>query len=259
MRGIEELANLLFEMSELESHVFKSRAYSRASVVIKNITEEEFLTMDSFRDYEGIGLGINSKILEYRETGSINKLTELRDETRSYLDPVIYKIRKSFTTKRVPRKDATVLSELIISRLESLGVDGIEVTGSYRRNAARIGDLDLMIPRKHYLKVVEYLSKSYDILTEGSYKASFMIDKINNLPLEICSYSEEVGEFPAALMYLTGSKSFNIRTRALAKSKGLLLNQYGLFDENKDNLLTSNREEEIFEVLGIDYVKPEDR
>jgi DNA polymerase/3'-5' exonuclease PolX len=66
----------------------------------------------------------------------------------------------------------------------------------------------------------------------------------------------------ASLLHLTGSGSFNQRTRFLAISLGFKLNEYGLFKRLKNGkfrMIKTNSEEEIFEKLGLEYVKPEDR
>lgn len=62
-----------------------------------------------------------------------------------------------------------------------------------------------------------------------------------------------------ALFFLTGPKIYNIRIRATAKNKGLLLNQYGLFDRNKRNVLKPNSETDIQEFLGVKKRSPSQR
>ena len=45
--------------------------------------------------------------------------------------------------------------------------------------------------------------------------------------------------------------------RGIAKKKGYMLNQNGLYKNGK--LITINSEKEIYDLLGIPYVKPKDR
>src|SRR5206468_897205 len=62
-------------------------------------------------------------------------------------------------------------------------------------------------------------------------------------------------QFPFALMYFTGSKQHNIRLRQRAIDRGWSLNEYSLGDDNK--LVPCKSEEDIYKVLGLDYVEPE--
>jgi DNA polymerase (family 10) len=61
----------------------------------------------------------------------------------------------------------------------------------------------------------------------------------------------------AALQYFTGSKAHNIVVRDLALSRGLKLNEYGLFDNASGMTVAGETEEGIYEALGLAYVPPE--
>jgi DNA polymerase (family 10) len=65
-------------------------------------------------------------------------------------------------------------------------------------------------------------------------------------------------EFPAALLYFTGSKEHNTALRALAKEQGWKLNEYGLFGgPGGAKALPCATEEEIYRRLGLQFVPPE--
>ena len=67
-------------------------------------------------------------------------------------------------------------------------------------------------------------------------------------------------EYPFAQLYSTGSKEFNIRMRRLAKSKGYLLNQKGLYKSGKRlNSSKFKSEKSIFDFLNMKYVSPKSR
>ena len=66
------------------------------------------------------------------------------------------------------------------------------------------------------------------------------------------------------LLYFTGSGQFNIDMRNHALSLGYSLSEYGLKyskGKNKGNFVEHKfeNEKDIFEFLGIKYIKPEDR
>jgi DNA polymerase/3'-5' exonuclease PolX len=65
-----------------------------------------------------------------------------------------------------------------------------------------------------------------------------------------------------ALLYFTGSYSFNIYMRKIALEQGYSLSEYGL--KGKDNKIIDTSdiiksEEDIFKFLNIPYVTPEKR
>jgi DNA polymerase/3'-5' exonuclease PolX len=70
-------------------------------------------------------------------------------------------------------------------------------------------------------------------------------------------------EKPFALFHYSGPATYNIRTRALAKRHGWLLNQYGLFSiatgrrvPGSANIRT---ERDLAEFLGVTFRHPRDR
>uniref|UniRef100_A0A7C6EE25 DNA polymerase beta thumb domain-containing protein n=1 Tax=candidate division WOR-3 bacterium TaxID=2052148 RepID=A0A7C6EE25_UNCW3 len=71
-------------------------------------------------------------------------------------------------------------------------------------------------------------------------------------------YGAQKDDWESQLLYLYGSGNFNIMMRALAKRKGYLLNQYGLFDRKTNQRITT-KEKKIFELLGLNWIPPEQR
>jgi DNA polymerase (family 10) len=61
--------------------------------------------------------------------------------------------------------------------------------------------------------------------------------------------------YGAILHHFTGNKDHNILLRLLAKKKGLMLNEFGLFKGKKR--IASRTEEEIYAGLGLPFIEPE--
>ncbi|XP_045877290.1 DNA-directed DNA/RNA polymerase mu isoform X2 [Meles meles] len=69
-----------------------------------------------------------------------------------------------------------------------------------------------------------------------------------------------VSQFPFALLGWTGSKHFERELRCFSrKERGLCLNSHGLFDPEQKTLLRVASEEDIFRLLGLEYLPPEQR
>ena len=70
-------------------------------------------------------------------------------------------------------------------------------------------------------------------------------------------------ELGSALLYFTGNVEYNKRIRTVASKKGVLLNQHGLYlkdkNGNKTQLLASQSEKEILDILNLPFVPPKDR
>jgi DNA polymerase (family 10) len=64
-------------------------------------------------------------------------------------------------------------------------------------------------------------------------------------------------QYPFALHYFTGSKEHNVAMRALAKAKGLKLNEYGLFKGDAKKSIACRDEAALFKALGLDFIPPE--
>ena len=68
---------------------------------------------------------------------------------------------------------------------------------------------------------------------------------------------------PCALLYFTGSGEFNKNMRSYANKKGFTLNEYGIFKRTsggeKGIQITVGTESDVFEILGKEYISPENR
>ncbi len=74
----KNLINQFNDLGEEEAHPFKKRAYMKAAQIITEMSEEEFRSRNNFEDIEGIGEAINKKILQFKETGFIERWKELQ-------------------------------------------------------------------------------------------------------------------------------------------------------------------------------------
>lgn len=135
------------------------------------------------------------------------------------------------------------------------GVEQIEVAGSLRRHKETIGDIDILISTKaksaSIMKAFREYSEVEDILLSGETKTSVRLKNGMQADLRVISPKE----FPFALVYFTGSKEHNTHLRKLAKSKGLKLNEYGLFKGKKS--VACKDEKAIYQALGLSFIPPE--
>jgi DNA polymerase beta len=144
-----------------------------------------------------------------------------------------------------------------------------ELVGSYRRKNKDMGDIDVLIKGKEdiNLKILikELSSAGYIIETLANGKNKFMgICKISpELPARrIDILIADPSYYYFALLYFTGSYSFNIYMRRIALQKNISLSEYGFKDKNNKIIDTSDiikSEKDIFDYLKIPFVSPEKR
>lgn len=144
-----------------------------------------------------------------------------------------------------------------------------ELVGSYRRKNKDMGDIDILIKNREDLKIEtlinELTDSGYIIETLAKGKTKFMgLCKLSpELPARrIDILIADPSYYYFALLYFTGSYTFNIYMRRIALSKGLSLSEYG-FKDKKGNKLdtheTIKSEHDIFNYLDIPYILPEKR
>ena len=133
-------------------------------------------------------------------------------------------------------------------------VDRIEIVGSIRRKVANPTDIDIiLIPNDFKIDQLKPLISKLGTVTKSGDKYVSII--INGIQCDIYLATEQ--DWGAQLMTRTGPWTSNLGNRTLAKNKGMLLNQYGLWHNGKK--IAGETEQGIFEALGKPYKPPEQR
>jgi len=170
--------------------------------------------------------------------------------------------------KRIPYKEGLKHNEIIKNVLKKNNNNiEFDMVGSFRRKNKDMGDIDILIKDNDTIdlnNIIKNLKESnYVIETLANGKKKFMgICKIENLPprrIDILLTNKKHYYF--TLLYFTGSYNHNIVMRRIALKKGLSLSEYGYTDLKTNKLLDYdvNSEEDIFKIIDMDYVKPENR
>lgn len=119
-----------------------------------------------------------------------------------------------------------------------------EVCGSYRRNASDVGDIDILVRnRKDNTRLHKDLN-TFDLDWSGESKIGFKLDDIH---VDIKFVDKE--SWGAGLLHHTGPSGFNIKLRSIAKKKGLLLNEYGLYTREDRKVVAQKTEYEVMSAL----------
>lgn len=152
---------------------------------------------------------------------------------------------------------ALPIAEELVAELSALPfVRQVNYAGSLRRMKETIGDIDILATSASPEKVIRYftnMNSVVHVIAQGPTKASVRLR--NGLQVDLRVLPEN--QYGSSLMYFTGSKEHNIELRRIAIAKGLKLSEYGLFKGEK--MIAGAAENDVYSVLGLDYVAPEMR
>ncbi|MEM0926995.1 MAG: DNA polymerase/3'-5' exonuclease PolX, partial [Planctomycetota bacterium] len=135
-------------------------------------------------------------------------------------------------------------------------IEQMQWAGSYRRGRETVGDLDLLVVASDRTVVMDHF-EAYPERTQtigrGETKVSIRVGKAFQVDMRLV----ESHQFGAALQYFTGSQAHNIRTRRIAKERGLKINEYGVFRLEDDEQVAGRTEADVYEAIGLPWIPPE--
>ncbi|AYV78440.1 MAG: DNA polymerase family X protein [Edafosvirus sp.] len=258
------------------------------------LDEDSDKYLEAINDLENV-FGVGRKTaFDFVKNYNINSVEELQKaykEGKITLNDNIkmglkyYNIYKQSIPREEVFKIDTFLHNVIIKiDPELFGI----ICGSYRRQQLTSNDIDFLIvhpsiqtkkdliAKKNYLKILVNI-----LITNGFIIDSLTSGDIENKYMGFCQLKEGNKLYPvhrldirylpydsyyAALLYFTGPGDFNRRMRLIAIEQGFMLNEYGIYiTENKGKnkiikkKLKVNSEKEIFDILGMEYLEPENR
>jgi DNA polymerase (family X) len=149
------------------------------------------------------------------------------------------------------------LVKQIEKRLQNIaGVKNAVAAGSIRRMKETIGDIDYLVAANDPNRVIDFFVKMpevQEILGMGQAKA--FVKLASGIDADLLVVPEEC--WGSALQYFTGSKEHSVQLRKIAISKGLRLNEWGVF--KGDKRIAGATEEEVYKTLGLQWIPPEMR
>ena len=283
-------ANLISELPEDVEELYRTGKLSRlpgigSSTMLKI---EEFLRTGTVKKYEDLrkrvpedlldlmdvpGVGPKTLRVAYDKLGVRTKedfIKALKDGSLAKLPGFgpkkVENILKGIelwrsVQERIPLIEAYPMAEDVVEYMKGeKSVKEISIAGSLRRMKETIGDIDILVAaeKKDWRRIHEHFVKYPEvskILAKGETKSSVVLRSGRQVDLR----TVEPKSWGAALQYFTGSKEHNIRIRDIAKEKGLKVNEYGVFRADTDERLGGETEEEVYRLVGMQWIPPEIR
>lgn len=199
---------------------------------IQDLAElEQAARAGRLRTLPGFGARTEAKILETIASRRKKKRRFLRATAMHYAEPLADYLRA------VPEAREVV------------------VAGSYRRGRETVGDLDILVTSAAPGETIMDHFTTYDEVTEVVSRGTTRATVILRCGLQVDLRVVEAGSFGAALHYFTGSKAHNIQIRRLGQHAGLKINEYGIFEGERQ--IAGQTEESVFKAVGLPWIPPE--
>ena len=296
---MEKLENIMTKQGE----PFRARAYKKAQETMMafptNITSPEDL-----KGKPNIGPTIMEKLKEYVETGTLKVLEREKENPVNILADVygigpkkakelvekgiisidqlrqhqellndVQKVGLQYyedVLKRIPRAEIDEYKQVLEKIIKKTPAK-YEIVGSYRRGAENSGDIDVIITsdsEQVFKNIIDELIQQQIIvavLSRGPSKCLVMAKIPSSSTIRRVDFLyTNPEEYPFAILYFTGSKSFNTMMRGHALKMGLTMNEHGLYkmiSKTKGEKVQHHftREKDIFDYLHLPYVDPEER
>ena len=228
------------------------------------------------------------------EMDSINKnLDDVSDDTSSLQELTHHQLLgiKYYhdILERIPRKEIVEIEKLLKKTVKKIDKDlELIICGSYRRKQETSGDIDVLVlhpklPTKEIIDKIQTKDEKFLIilvekLTEQKILVDHLTENGDTKYMGICKLNSkskgrriDIRFIPyeskgAAMLYFTGSGNFNKKMRSEALSKDYTINEYGIYKTVKEGkkkvkgeLVKTVNEEDIFKLVGMDYLEPENR
>lgn len=145
-------------------------------------------------------------------------------------------------------------------------IERLEFAGSYRRGKETVGDLDLLVDSEDATAVMDHFgdfTEIVSVIARGETKMSVRLEGEFQVDLRVVPAES----FGAALQYFTGSKDHNVQVRGRAKKIGLRINEWGVFQTEKDGQpieeaekqpsIAGKTEQDVYAALGLPWFEPE--
>ncbi len=191
------------------------------------------------------------------EEGKVRELKGFAAKTeKAILEGIDFAIAAG---ERTYWEKADHVAEALLAHLRSCpAIQKMEMAGSYRRRKETVGDLDILVVADDSAPVMDRFAEYPELASttaRGDTKMSIRLESGLQVDLRIVPAES----FGAAMQYFTGSKEHNVALRGMAKSRGLKINEYGVYrvEGDEETYIAGASEEEVYATLDLPLFPPE--
>jgi DNA polymerase/3'-5' exonuclease PolX len=292
----------LADHEKANGEAFKANSYLKVISELKKLKDDSDFTEATIRGIKGVGDSIYQKIDQIMKTGSCSLYDKIKDivDPRDALLKVHgigpkranelvkmgintideLKEKKEYLNEKqqiglryydelnqpIPREEIVKHEKHLKTFLKKTDPNAeLTISGSYRRNKAESGDIDVLLKadkKETYTKFIKKLVNQGYLIEElalgtKKYNGICRLGR-NGSGRRIDIMYTTPSEYPFAILYFTGSGDFNQVMRKEVNQKGFTMNEYGIksSETGKKVDYEFSVEKDIFDFLDMGYVEP---
>ncbi|MFJ3723009.1 DNA polymerase/3'-5' exonuclease PolX [Streptomyces sp. NPDC090045] len=204
--------------------------------------------------YEELGISSVDQLLDAIRQERLRDLKGFGERTEDNILHGIAVLQKAGEGRILVSAAMDVAEQLVAELSQIRGCVRCTYAGSLRRMRETIGDVDILVAARRsapFMDALTALPQTAEVIAHGPKKTSVRTATGLQVDLRVLPPAS----WGAGLQYF-GSKAHNIRTRELAVRQGLKLSEYGLFDAESGENITSETEEAVYARLGLPWIPP---
>ncbi len=158
---------------------------------------------------------------------------------------------------RIVLSRALTIGEQLVGALrEHPTSDRVELAGSARRMTDSVKDLDVIATASDPLALAQ-AAAALELVEQAQNPTEAGVRLRTHTGVKIDLRIVEPDQFGNLMQHFTGSKQHNMALRDAAVRKGLHVSEYGVLDDATGETHRCEREEQVYALLGLEYIEPE--
>src|SRR6201996_2900513 len=159
--------------------------------------------------------------------------------------------------QRVVLNRALSVGEQLIAALRAHpAADRVQLAGSARRMTDSVKDLDIIATASDPLALAQ-AAADLELVETAQKPSESGVRLRTHTGLKVDLRIVAPDQFGNLLQHFTGSKQHNMALREAAVRRGLHVSEYGVLDDATGETRRCATEEEVYALLGLDYIEPE--
>jgi DNA polymerase (family 10) len=209
------------------------------------------------RLYEELGIDSTEALKVAAEGEQIRGLKGFGARAETALLEAIAQQEASGPATRVNLDRALPIAEELVAELRAHpAAERVELAGSARRTAETVKDLDIIATASNPRALAE-TAATLPQVREASTPGENAVRLMTHSGLSVDVRIVEPDQFGNVLQHLTGSKQHNVALRELSVRRGLHISEYGVLDDATGITHRCSTEQEVYALLGMEYIEPE--
>jgi DNA polymerase (family 10) len=150
----------------------------------------------------------------------------------------------------------SVGEELVAALRAHPASERVELAGSARRMTDSVKDLDVIATATDP-RALAQAAAGLELVESAQTPGGAGVRLRTHTGLQVDLRIVAPDQFGNLLQHLTGSKQHNMALRDAAVRKGLHVSEYGVLDDNTGETRRCATEDEVYALLGLEYIEPE--